>query len=117
TQVVQDLPGHSAPLVAGKTTVVRVYLGTDSATLVKVRASLHVRRNATGSTWIQVPSAGPVSLVAAENGQLRAMRENLGNSLVFELPLAATAAGSWVVALSRVERVTPPVAAIPLPPS
>jgi hypothetical protein len=115
TQVIQDLPGHSVPLVAGKTTVVRVYLSTTSATPIGVRGVLQARLNTPGSTWTQIPSVGTVTLKSSENGQLRLKRENLAKSLVFELPAATTAAGAWTIALSQLQRLTPTVSPLPLP--
>ena len=104
TQTVQDM-AHTVPLVAGKTTVVRVYLGTTSATPIAVRGVLRVKLNAAGSSWIQVPSIKPVAINPAENGQLRLKRETLGKSLNFQLPASVTGPGNWIVSLYQLQRM------------
>ncbi|HEY1186647.1 MAG TPA: hypothetical protein VGE74_03270 [Gemmata sp.] len=114
TQAIQDM-AHTVPLVAGKATVVRVYLGTTTTTPVTVRGVLRVRSSAPGATWIQVTAIRPVLLNPAENGHVRVKREALDKSLNFILPAPATAAGDWTVALFRVQQVTPPGAALPIP--
>jgi len=114
TQAVQDM-SHSVPLVAGKATVVRVYLGTATTTPVTVRGVLQVKASAPGSTWQRITSIRPVLLNPAENGQLRLKRETLDKSLNFILPAAATEAGDLTVALYQVQQVTPPGAVIPVP--
>lgn len=113
TQAVQDM-AHFVPLVAGKATVVRVYLGTTTHTSITARGVLRVK-SATGATWTQIPSVRPVLLNPAENGQLRLKRESLDKSLNFVLPGAATAAGSWTVVLHQVQQVSPPGAVLPVP--
>ncbi len=115
TQTVQDM-AHSVPLIAGKATFVRVYLGTTSVTPVTVRGVLRVKSSDAGSTWIQVPSIRPVLLNPAENGNVRVKRELLDKSLNFQLPATVTGAGSkWTVALFQVQQVTPPGAVLPVP--
>ncbi len=113
TQAVQDM-GHSVPLIAGKATVVRVYLGTTTNTPVTVRGVLRYKL-ATAATWSQVTSIRPVLLNPAENGQLRLKRETLDKGLNFLLPAATMAAGNWTFALSQVQQVSPPGAVLPIP--
>src|SRR3712207_8372674 len=55
-QAVQDL-GHTVPLIAGKTTVVRVYLSTTGSAPLTVRGTLAARRAGAGA-WTQIPSTG-----------------------------------------------------------
>jgi hypothetical protein len=114
TQAIQNMP-HNVPLVAGKPTVVRVYLGTQSVTPITIRGVLMVKANTPGSTWIQVPSITTVQLNPSENGQLRLKREHLEKSLTFRLPPAATAAGTWTVSLGQLQRVLPTVMNLPVP--
>lgn len=114
TQAVQDM-SHTVPLVAGKATIVRVYLGTANNTPVTVRGVLRVKSSARGATWQQVTSIRPVLLNPAENGQLRLKRESLDKSLNFILPATATAAGDWTVALGQLQQVIRPGATIPVP--
>ena len=112
TQVIQDMT-HSVPLVAGKKTVVRVYLGTPSHTPITVRGVLRVKSNAAGSSWIQIPSIKPTTINPTENGQQRLKREKLEKSLNFNLPASVTSAGTWTVSLYQVEQM--PGVVIPVP--
>jgi hypothetical protein len=106
TQEVQDL-GHSVPLVAGKTTIVRAYLGYPQE--VSVRGELHVARAATGP-WQTVLSLGPAELAPSRSGgssaQLRSRRLDLVLSLNFRLPDELTAAGKLWLRMGSVQRTT-----------
>src|SRR5215211_2717117 len=53
-QVVQDM-SHSVPLIAGKATVVRLYLSRPEGSLVTVRGEISVRRTPSGTPQ-NVPS-------------------------------------------------------------
>lgn len=107
-QAVQDI-GHSVTLVANKSTVVRVYLSTTGSAPLTVRGTLAARRAGTGA-WKKIASTGNVVLNPADTGAsgLRRKRETLGLSLNFRLPAALLSAGDVEVALSQVERVSPP---------
>lgn len=98
TQAVQDL-GGSVPLVAGKRTLVRAYLGLPAGTLT-VRGELQAARKA-GGPWTTVSSVGTAQLDAGRSGstpaQLRSRRENLAYSLNFRLPKKFGRAGTvWL---------------------
>jgi len=107
TQSIQDLPGHSVPLVAGKRTVVRVYLSANSASPIMVFGLLKVRRTGSGGATSVVGATGPVTINPAESGQLRLKRENESKSLNFLIPAELTAAGSVEFKLTVVYQTTP----------
>ncbi len=115
-QAVQDLSG-SVPLIAGKRTVVRVYLSVSGVAALVVRGTLAVQQAGT-SGGVQIPATAPVVLQAAQAGAawLRAKREDLTMSLNFPLPASLTTGGDLVVQLSQLESVAP-VASLPLPAS
>jgi hypothetical protein len=105
TQAGQRLPLHDVPLVADKTTVVRVYLSAGAEPTFQVRGTLAGRP--TGGAWQLVPSLNAATIDPADAGILRAKREELDKGLNFVLPPNMTAAGSWEFKLSAVERVDP----------
>ena len=104
TQAVQEI-GGSIPLVAGKRTFVRAYLGVPTGTL-SVRGELRVARKANGP-WTTVSSFGTADLDASRSGatsaQLRGRRENLAYSLDFRLPDKFTRPGSLWFKLGKVQ--------------
>jgi hypothetical protein len=104
TQAVQEI-GGSIPLVAGKRTFVRAYLGIPTGTL-SVRGELRVARKANGP-WTTVSSFGTADLDATRSGstsaQLRGRRENLAYSLDFRLPEKFTRPGSLWFRLGKVQ--------------
>src|SRR3954470_11723949 len=104
TQAVQEI-GGSIPLVAGKRTFVRAYLGVPTGTL-SVRGELRVAPKATGP-WTTVSSFGTADLDATRSGstsaQLRSRRENLAFSLDFRLPGKFTRSGSLWFRLGKVQ--------------
>ena len=106
TQQVQDI-GHSVPLVAGKATIVRVYL--KFPTPVEIRGELLAARSATGP-WTPVPSVGPAQLDPARAGgtlaQLRSRRADLRFSLNFRLPAALTGPGPVFLRMGGVRRTS-----------
>jgi hypothetical protein len=106
TQAVQDI-GHSVPLVAGKATIVRVYL--KFPTPVEVRGELQAARSANGP-WTPVPSIGPAQLDPARAGgtlaQLRSRRADLRFSLNFRLPAVLTGPGPVFLRMAAVRRTT-----------
>ncbi len=114
TQVVQDHL-NSVPLVAGKRTVVRVYLSYPAGR-VSVRGVLRVARAADGP-WSAVAPVGPAALDPARSGSspaaLRSRRHDLGFSLNFVLPASFAAAGpTWI----RLGSVRTDAAPLPLKP-
>lgn len=98
TQVVQDM-AHSVTLVAGKPTVVRVYLSRPAGGVVTLRGVIAVRRTAHGAAQL-VPSLDTARLNPAQNGELRLKRENLTLSLNFLLPASLTTAGKIFVSVA-----------------
>ncbi len=107
TQEVQDL-AHSVPLVAGKPTIVRVYLRYPPEA-VSVRGDLLVARTARGP-WHAVPSLGPAELDPSRSGssptELRSRRAALPYSLAFRLPTELTGAGTLWLRMGTVRRTT-----------
>lgn len=91
TQVVQDM-GHSVPLIAGKATVVRVYLSRPEGGMVTVRGEISVRRSPTGTPH-RVSSLATARVNPTQNGRLRTKRHDHRLSLNFLLPASLTAAG------------------------
>jgi hypothetical protein len=106
TQAIQDM-AHSVPLVASKTTMVRVYLSAAVGGPIMVLGVLLARRKSPAGQWQPIPSLGAVVINPAENGQLRLKRESENKSLNFLLPTALCAAGSCELKLSAVFQTTP----------
>lgn len=102
-QVVQDLD-HSVALIAGKQTVVRVYLSRPSGSAITVRGEISVRRTANGPAQ-KVPSLDTVSVTSQQNGRLRRKREDIRLSLNFLLPASLTTAGRIYVSLASLTNV------------
>jgi len=100
TQAIQHM-SQSVPLVAGKRTVVRVYLSVTASGPLLVQGLLKVRRRPKGH-WHFIRAATPAHLDPAENGQLRPKRENETKSLNFVVPSSLCAAGQLEVALALV---------------
>lgn len=98
TQVVQDM-NHSVPLIAGKATVVRLYLSRPEGEAVTVRGEISVRRSPTGAPQL-VPSLDTARVNPTQNGKLRTKRHDLRLSLNFRLPAALTAAGRVFIRVS-----------------
>lgn len=98
TQAIQDL-ANSIPLIAGKRTVVRVYLSHPSSPGVTVRGELSVR-SGPGDVPFVVPSENTVTLNPADAGDLPTMRQDVDRSLNFVLP--ATPEGPLGMELTRV---------------
>jgi len=103
TQAVQDM-ARSVPLVAGKLTVVRIYLSVESSAPVQVRGQLSI--GVPGGPKIVVLSSNAVTVNPAQNGQLQSKRENVGLSLNFSLPPAQTSAGPRELSLANLTDVT-----------
>src|SRR5262245_26954292 len=116
-EVVQAVQDHlnSVPLVAGKRTVVRVYVSFPGGP-VSVRGVLRVARSA-GGPWLGIAPVGPADLDPARAGAslaaLASRRQDLGFSLNFVLPSSLTAAGPiWL----RLGSVRTAAAYLPLAP-
>ena len=84
TQGVQDL-GQSIPLVAGKRTVIRVYLGHPESPGITVRGEIAVRRGPADVPFL-IQSDNVAVLDPAEADNLPIKREDADRSLNFVLP-------------------------------
>lgn len=90
TQAIQNL-AHQVPLIAGKATVVRVYLTPSGLTrTTEVRGEIAVAASP-GSPARYVPSLGTVRLKAQGHPSLGEQRRDAGASLNFLLPVEAVA--------------------------
>ena len=104
TQVIQHMD-HSVPLIAGKETVVRVYLSLQGPSPILVRGELSVSEPAgTVGGLATVTSISTVGLNPALNGNIKAKRLNLGLSLNFRIPAGLTTVGSREFALTQLLR-------------
>ena len=110
TQVVQNM-AHSVPLVAGKSSVVRIYLSSATPAALSVRGVLAVRNG--GGPWLYVPSVGAAVINPAASGNVRMKREDIAQGLNFRLPMSATATGPCEVVLVRLESVQPSQGLVP----
>ncbi len=90
----------SVPLVAGKTTVARVYLSYYQGPGITVRGTLRAQR--LGSPPVSVPSQADTFLDAAKAGDTNSKRKDTALSLNFLLPAAEVAQGQLTVILDSV---------------
>ncbi len=84
TQGIQDL-AQSIPLLAGKRTVVRVYLSLPVGPAMTVQGEIAVRTGPLDAPFL-IPSENVVVLQPAEAGNLPVKREDVDRSLNFVLP-------------------------------
>ena len=96
TQAIQNM-NHDVPLVAGKRTIVRVYLSAVTTAPIVVQGV--PRRVACPAGRGVRYSLGPVTIDPAENGQLRVKRESESKSLNFLLPATVCVDGQTEVRL------------------
>jgi hypothetical protein len=96
TQAVQHL-SQAVPLIAGKRTVVRLYLSYYGPTAIAVRGQISVRRSPSDPA-ITVSSLNATTLDPGEAGQIAPKRKNAAGSLNFLLPGTHTAEGPLVIA-------------------
>ena len=102
-QVIQDMD-HSVTLIAGKRTIVRVYLSRPAGTAVVVRGEIAVRRTVHGAVQ-NVPSLDTVRVRSAQNGNLQKKREDLELSLNFRLPDSLTTADRIIINVASLTNV------------
>ncbi|MFD0313241.1 hypothetical protein [Streptomyces flavalbus] len=95
TQAVQDL-NHSVTLIAGKTTVVRLYLRSTSGPAVSVRGAIAVRRSP-AEPATTVTSMNAITLDPVQPPDLATRRGDAGLSLNFVLPSWLTTEGALSV--------------------
>jgi hypothetical protein len=100
TQAIQDL-GHSIPLIAGKRTVVRVYLSYYSGAGVNVSGTIAVRRSPSDPLFT-INSENSVALSPAEAGNLSVKRNDATKSLNFVLPASGTVAGPLAIMIASI---------------
>lgn len=103
-QVVQDI-SHSVALIAGKPTIVRVYLSRPAGSAVTVRGEISVRRTASGAAQ-NVPSLDTARVRPTQNGELRVKREDFRLSLNFSLPSSLITAGRIFVRVASLAHAT-----------
>lgn len=84
TQGIQDL-AHSIPLLAGKRTVVRVYLGHPDTPAITVRGEIAIRSGPLDVPFV-IQSENVAVLQPGEAGDLPVKREDVDRSLNFVLP-------------------------------
>ena len=103
-QVVQD-SGGSVPLIAGKSTVIRVYVAQPVTNdLLRVSGALRVSR---GGHDVVLNSESSITPVSAVNTDLRALRERIESSLNFSLPVEAIQPGDIEVKVVQLRRTAP----------
>ena len=102
-QVIQDMD-HSVTLIAGKRTIVRVYLSRPAGTAVVVRGEIAVRRTVHGAVQ-NVPSLDTVRVRPTQNDKLQAKREDLELSLNFRLPDSLTTADRIIINVASLTNV------------
>jgi hypothetical protein len=103
-QAVQDMD-HSVTLIAGKSTIVRVYVSRPAGATITVRGEIAIRRSPSGAAQ-NVPSLDTARVRPTQNGNLRAKREDLSLSLNFRLPDALTTAGRIFVRVASLINAT-----------
>jgi hypothetical protein len=108
TQSIQSL-NHAVPLIALKTTVVRLYLSSRLATNVTVRGAIRIRRPSEGTSRT-LASLNNVVLNPAQFGQVDTLRRQATHSLNFALPPDMTAAGGLIVELASLTNTATNVA-------
>lgn len=100
-QVIQDVESQ-VTLVAGKATLVRVYIKQSSVTAVaRLRGEIAVRASEAGPATF-VPALNELNLDPADTATLSDKREAIERSLNFRLPENMTRAGDIVIEVNRV---------------
>lgn len=100
TQAVQDV-SQSVPLLAGKKTVVRVYLSYFANPGITVTGQISLRKAPTDPPVV-VASTAAVVLDPADAGDLAATRNDVSRSLNFVVPATIASEGPLTITLSRV---------------
>jgi hypothetical protein len=98
TQGIQDI-AQSIPLLAGKRTVVRVYLSHPNSPGITVQGEISIRQGPLDAPFV-IPSENVVVLNPAEAGNLPIKREDATRSLNFVLP--ATTEGQMGIEISSI---------------
>jgi hypothetical protein len=100
TQAIQDL-SQSVTLVAGKKTVVRLYLSKYGGASITVRGQLTLRRSPS-DVPVTIASANTVVLDPAQAGNTSVKRGDVAKSLNFLLPDTHTVAGPLTVSIASI---------------
>jgi hypothetical protein len=100
TQSIQDL-GHSVPLIAGKRTVVRLYLSNYSGAAINVSGAIAIRKS-TSDPPSTVNSQNIVTLLPADAGNVLVKRNDVNKSLNFILPASHTVEGPLAISLGTI---------------
>ncbi len=103
TQAIQDL-SQSVPLVAGKRTVVRLYLSYYASPGITVRGEIAVRRSPSDAPAI-IPSLNTIVLDPLHAGNIPIKRDDVTRSLNFELPATHTALGPLSISIASIINV------------
>jgi hypothetical protein len=101
TQAIQDT-ANSVPVVAGKATIVRVYLSYYKTPGLTIRGTLRAQLQLAGSSPVVLPSIADVFLDPAQAGDTTSKRKDVALSLNFLLPAAVVAQGQLTVSLESV---------------
>jgi hypothetical protein len=100
TQSIQDL-SQSVPLIAGKRTVVRLYLSYYSSSGATVRGEITLRRSPSDPP-VTIPSLNIVVLDPAQAGNLPVKRNDVAGSLNFVLPDTHTTEGPLAISIASI---------------
>lgn len=100
TQAIQHL-SLAVPLLAGKQTVVRLYLSCYAAPGITVEGQIAVRQTPT-DPLVMVHSLNSVTLDPAQAGSIPPKRDDLTRSLNFLLPATQTSEGPLVIATTSI---------------
>jgi hypothetical protein len=103
TQAIQNL-SQSVPLVAGKRTVVRLYLSYYSMAGITVQGQIAVRQ-APSDPPVTINSLNAVVLDPAQVGTIPPKRNDVGRSLNFLLPDTQTAEGPLIIVVNSITDV------------
>jgi hypothetical protein len=104
TQAIQHL-SQAVPLVAGKRTVVRLYLSQYASAPISVQGQIAVRQ-APADPVVTVSSAATVTLDPAQAGDVAAKRDQATRSLNFVLPVTQTSEGPLLVTITSITDAT-----------
>jgi hypothetical protein len=101
-QSVQSLDGD-VPLIAGKPTMVRIYLDNKEYQGLKFTGQLEVKRVKTGEA-LTTESVNSIEILSGQDNTLMQEHDDLTKSLNFVLPVEWTASGEITLRLANVLR-------------
>jgi hypothetical protein len=100
TQAVQHL-SLAVPLLAGKRTVVRLYLSYYTTPGITVEGQIAVRQAPT-DPLVTIPSLNTVTLDPTQAGSIPPKRDNVTRSLNFLLPTTQTSEGPLIITIASI---------------